>query len=282
MSEESAREMAEVERRGLTGGINLVRGIREELRDIEFAIHESNSLKAAYMTKMQMIRSKLSKLEDGRAPEAPKVVDERKLEETHVTENGGDSKIASEDKEQIVGDSSPSKDPRNLSEITYDDEENSLVVDEGVSVPPSEANIETSDSAVEQEKIKKTSTPEEKSDRSEPPENGISHFGKVEGSTSSPERSVDHKVGQDDRPASPPVKLSMNSRFWQYVAPDPDYGKKVMKKLEPLPEAMNLDTEENSDSNGTAESQTMPRPANAISSNVPDAEASVSKPTNAR
>ena len=55
-----------------------------------------------------------------------------------------------------------------------------------------------------------------------------------------------------------------------------------MKKVEPLPEAMNLDTEENSDSNGTAESQTMPRPANAISSNVPDAEASVSKPTNAR
>jgi hypothetical protein len=59
LSEESARDLVEVERRGLSGGINLVRGLREELRDVEFQLSEANSMNAACQAKIQMIQSRM-------------------------------------------------------------------------------------------------------------------------------------------------------------------------------------------------------------------------------
>ena len=51
--------MAEVERRGLEGGINLVRGIREELRDVEFQLSEIQSLRTTYRAKISMIHAQV-------------------------------------------------------------------------------------------------------------------------------------------------------------------------------------------------------------------------------
>jgi len=43
LSEENTRDLAEVESRGLSGGIKLVRGLRDELRDIEHNLNETKS-----------------------------------------------------------------------------------------------------------------------------------------------------------------------------------------------------------------------------------------------
>lgn len=51
--------MKEVERRGLHGGINLVRGLREELRDIEFNLSEARSMKTACKAKISMILARI-------------------------------------------------------------------------------------------------------------------------------------------------------------------------------------------------------------------------------
>ena len=59
LSEENARNLVEVERRGLSGGINLVRSLREEIRDIEFQLNEAKSGDAECRTKISLIQSKL-------------------------------------------------------------------------------------------------------------------------------------------------------------------------------------------------------------------------------
>lgn len=59
LSEENARDMEEVHRRGLKGGINLVRGLREEIRDIDFQIGEFRTLKAEFRTKISIIRARI-------------------------------------------------------------------------------------------------------------------------------------------------------------------------------------------------------------------------------
>lgn len=51
--------MAEVERRGLEGGINLVRGIREELRDVDFQLSEIRSVMTTYKAKISMIHAQV-------------------------------------------------------------------------------------------------------------------------------------------------------------------------------------------------------------------------------
>ncbi|KAL3920913.1 MAG: hypothetical protein SGILL_003026, partial [Bacillariaceae sp.] len=63
LSEENARDVQEVERRGLEGGINLVRGLREEIRDIDFHLGECRSAKAEYKTKISMICARVPKQE---------------------------------------------------------------------------------------------------------------------------------------------------------------------------------------------------------------------------
>ena len=52
--------MEEVERRGLTGGIDLVRGIREEIRDIEFQLSEASSMNATCRAKISWMHSQLN------------------------------------------------------------------------------------------------------------------------------------------------------------------------------------------------------------------------------
>jgi hypothetical protein len=54
--------MKEVERRGLEGGINLVRGLREELRDLEFHLSEIRSRKTECRTKISMIYARIPEL----------------------------------------------------------------------------------------------------------------------------------------------------------------------------------------------------------------------------
>lgn len=59
LSEACARELAEVEKRGLTGGINLVRSLRDEIREIEFQLSEAKSGEAACRTKISLIQSNI-------------------------------------------------------------------------------------------------------------------------------------------------------------------------------------------------------------------------------
>jgi hypothetical protein len=51
--------LKEVERRGLHGGIHLVRGLREGLRDIEFNLSEARSMKTACKAKISMILARI-------------------------------------------------------------------------------------------------------------------------------------------------------------------------------------------------------------------------------
>ena len=60
LSEESARDLEEVERRGLSGGIDLVRGLRDEIRDVEFQLAEANASIETCQAKMRLIRAKVS------------------------------------------------------------------------------------------------------------------------------------------------------------------------------------------------------------------------------
>mmetsp|Transcript_32676 Transcript_32676/g.49245 ORF Transcript_32676/g.49245 Transcript_32676/m.49245 type:complete len:758 (-) Transcript_32676:61-2334(-) len=56
MSEESETAMKEVEKRGLTGGIKLVRKYREEIRQLEFQVSEAKSGDAFCRAKLQLLQ----------------------------------------------------------------------------------------------------------------------------------------------------------------------------------------------------------------------------------
>ena len=60
LSEENDRNMQEVEKRGLTGGINLVRGLKDEIREVEFALEETKVADAVYRSKIDKIQSILN------------------------------------------------------------------------------------------------------------------------------------------------------------------------------------------------------------------------------
>jgi hypothetical protein len=72
LSEENARNLKEVEKRGLSGGINLVRGLREEIRDTEFELSEAKSEEATCRTKISMIQSDLLSTKKHPPPKANK------------------------------------------------------------------------------------------------------------------------------------------------------------------------------------------------------------------
>ena len=59
LSEENARDVAEVQRRGLSGGISLVRKLKEEIRDIDFRLQESKNIEATCQMKIKMIQAKM-------------------------------------------------------------------------------------------------------------------------------------------------------------------------------------------------------------------------------
>ncbi|GAX09728.1 hypothetical protein FisN_19Lh198 [Fistulifera solaris] len=58
LSEENARNLSEVEKRGLSGGINLVRGLREQIKDLDFKISLAKSGDAECCTKISLLQSK--------------------------------------------------------------------------------------------------------------------------------------------------------------------------------------------------------------------------------
>jgi hypothetical protein len=59
ISEACTRDLKEVTSRGLTGGVKMVRGLRDEIRDIEFALGETKSAEAACRAKISLIQSKI-------------------------------------------------------------------------------------------------------------------------------------------------------------------------------------------------------------------------------
>jgi hypothetical protein len=59
LSEVCSRDLVEVERRGLSGGVTLVRGLREELREIDFQLSEAKNGDATCRTKIRMIQNKI-------------------------------------------------------------------------------------------------------------------------------------------------------------------------------------------------------------------------------
>jgi Ankyrin repeat len=60
LSEVCSRDLAEVEKRGLSGGITLVRGLREELREIDFQLSEAKNGDATCRTKIRLIQSHIN------------------------------------------------------------------------------------------------------------------------------------------------------------------------------------------------------------------------------
>ena len=60
LSDENDRNLNEVERRGLLGGVNLVRRVKEEIRELEFQLLETNSRKAACQAQLEVLRSPAS------------------------------------------------------------------------------------------------------------------------------------------------------------------------------------------------------------------------------
>ena len=57
LSEAQTRDLAEVEKRGLSGGIKLVRNLREELRDIEFQLAESKRAVSTCRTQSRLLEN---------------------------------------------------------------------------------------------------------------------------------------------------------------------------------------------------------------------------------
>eukprot|EP00980_Cylindrotheca_fusiformis_P015410 scaffold4335_cov119-Cylindrotheca_fusiformis.AAC.13 len=74
LSEENARDLKEVERRGLSGGIDLVRSLREETRDLEFQISEARSNTTTCRAKIGLIRTRMRNL----SPKGEKLPDRTK------------------------------------------------------------------------------------------------------------------------------------------------------------------------------------------------------------
>ena len=58
MSEESEAAMKEVEKRGLTGGIKLVRKLREQIREVEYQVSEAKSGEALCMAKLRKLHQR--------------------------------------------------------------------------------------------------------------------------------------------------------------------------------------------------------------------------------
>ena len=64
LSEESSRCLKEVEQRGLSGGIDLVRTLRDELRDVDFKLSETKTMIATCRTKISMINARMKPQEE--------------------------------------------------------------------------------------------------------------------------------------------------------------------------------------------------------------------------
>ena len=88
-----------MERRGLSGGINLVRTLREELREVEFTLNETKSAEALCRAKIKLIQSKMGSkkhLASSSEKDVPAVVvndDSGKTEEKHEDDSKAIPKV---------------------------------------------------------------------------------------------------------------------------------------------------------------------------------------------
>jgi hypothetical protein len=132
LSEESARDLVEVERRGLSGGINLVRGLREELRDVEFQLSEANSMNAACQAKIHMIQSRMQQTAQKKTNAAVQLENNG---QPRVSNDGNNSTESEEPKPKRIVTSSETSD--SFEEI---DMENSTMDEQRAAEAEAEAN----------------------------------------------------------------------------------------------------------------------------------------------
>ena len=96
LSEENDRNMQEVEKRGLSGGINLVRGIKDEIREVDFALEELKVSEAVYRAKIDKIQSYLNDPDrNGAATKPDTDVAEASKASAELHTNGGASEEVS-------------------------------------------------------------------------------------------------------------------------------------------------------------------------------------------
>jgi hypothetical protein len=123
LSEENVRNLEAVEQRGLSGGIHLVRGLRDEIRELEFQLNAVQSADASCRTKMSLIQSKLNKQKqaaakkqpNGQSPPLPSTNGDAKSDQhaasisstatngdsEHGVENGSDVVVSDAEKEEL-------------------------------------------------------------------------------------------------------------------------------------------------------------------------------------
>ena len=94
LSEAQTRDLAEVEKRGLSGGIKLVRNLREELRDIEFQLAESKRAVSTCRTQSRLLAN-AAKTHLNRQPPAS-----QPPEKEHV--NQGDEQLEMQQQQKSV------------------------------------------------------------------------------------------------------------------------------------------------------------------------------------
>lgn len=82
--------MKEVLRRGLEGGINLVRGLREELRDIDFQLDGARMMKMSFRGKIGMIHARTPTIHS--SPSQVKNDEQRPIETEIEVGHEGDTK----------------------------------------------------------------------------------------------------------------------------------------------------------------------------------------------
>ena len=136
LSDESTRALQEVERRGLSGGINLVRGLREDIRDIDFQISEAKSMKATCRAKIALINSRLAPSKKKHTTITPEtVVEENQVETPNATTKAEMTEIMGTDEKETT---------------TFETADSSLEDDQAVMVELADVEEEVQ-SAVEKE-----------------------------------------------------------------------------------------------------------------------------------
>jgi hypothetical protein len=92
LSEENNKNIQEVEKRGLTGGINLVRGLKDEIREIEFALEEIKVAETVYKAKIEKIQQCLNDTDaNGLLTKRKESASEASIASTEVHQNNGSS-----------------------------------------------------------------------------------------------------------------------------------------------------------------------------------------------
>jgi hypothetical protein len=116
LSEENVKEMEQVEQRGLLGGINLVRNLRDELRDLEYQWSSTKNRTATCRAQIGMIHSRMPK-SDPKEPRYPSQLAVNK-DEVVESEDGQDESTTQQVDERKSQGSSPVRGESKLVELT--------------------------------------------------------------------------------------------------------------------------------------------------------------------